>query len=192
MAPGTSEPAPGRLLVATPALTDGPFARSVVQLLQYSCSDGGLGLVLTSPTSVALDDVLPGWSLLAPDPAVVFDGGPVQESVAVCLGWLRAGAGPSSTYLTVPGAPWLATVDLDADLSSGLGPVEQVRVFAGYAGWAPGQLEDEVEQGGWWALDALPGDAFTGRPDLLWRQVLARQDMPLALAASYPADPTLN
>lgn len=181
---------PGRLLVATPALTEGPFARAVVQLLQHSDDEGALGVVLNAPSEAPLQQVLPGWALLAPEPRVVFEGGPVQQTVAVCLGRLTPGAPEDPSYVVVPGAPWLATVDLDSDVAQAV--ADQVRVFAGYAGWSPGQLEDEVEQGGWWVLDALPDDAFTTTPQLLWRQVLARQGMPLALAASFPLDPTLN
>ena len=71
-------------------------------------------------------------------------------------------------------------------------PVQEVRVFSGYAGWSPGQLEGEVEQGAWWVVDALPGDPFVARPELLWRQVLRRQGPPLALVSTYPDDPALN
>jgi putative transcriptional regulator len=67
-----------------------------------------------------------------------------------------------------------------------------LRVFAGYAGWSAGQLEAEVAEGAWWVCDALPGDCFAQDPAHLWRDVLRRQGMPLALAASYPADPSLN
>jgi putative transcriptional regulator len=70
--------------------------------------------------------------------------------------------------------------------------VSEVRVFAGYAGWGVGQLEAEVAEGSWWVLDALPSDAFTGRPEALWPTVLRRQGPPLAFAAGYPEDPTLN
>jgi putative transcriptional regulator len=49
-----------------------------------------------------------------------------------------------------------------------------------------------VEEGAWWVLDALPADAFDGRPDQLWARVLRRQGPPLAFAASYPDDPSLN
>jgi putative transcriptional regulator len=179
----------GRLLVATPVLTEGPFSRAVVQLLQHSAEDGALGVVVNHPSGTDLREVLPGWALLSPDPTVVFDGGPVQQTAAICLGRLRTGAPEDPTYVAVPGAPWLGTVDLDEDAAD---PVEEVRVFAGYAGWSPGQLEDEVAEGGWWVVDALPGDCFSTEPELLWRQVLRRQGMPLALAASYPEDPTLN
>jgi len=179
----------GRLLVATPVLTEGTFSRTVVQLLQHSTEDGALGLVLNRPSDVPLASVLPTWVLHAPEPLVVFEGGPVQQTAAICLGRLSPRAPEDPSYVAVPGAPWLATVDLDVAAAE---PVEQVRVFAGYAGWSPGQLEAEIEEGAWWVLDALPGDPFSAEPALLWRQVLRRQDLPLALAASYPNDPTLN
>lgn len=179
----------GRLLVATPVLAEGTFSRTVVQLLQHSPEDGAVGVVLNRPTGTPLAEVLPGWALLAPDPVVLFEGGPVQQTAAICLGRLSPGARPSDSYAAVPGVPWLGTVDLDEDAAD---PVQQVRVFAGYAGWSPGQLEAELEEGAWWVVDALPGDCFTSEPELLWRQVLRRQGMPLALVASYPPDPTLN
>jgi putative transcriptional regulator len=179
----------GRLLVATPVLTEGTFSRSVVQLLQHSGEDGALGVVLNRPLETPLGAVLPGWALLAPDPVVVFDGGPVSPSSAICLGRLSLPAAQDPSFVEVPGAPWLGTVDLELDAAEA---VEEVRVFAGYAGWSAGQLEAEVDEGAWWVLDALPGDCFTTDPALLWGQVLRRQGPPLALAASYPEDPTLN
>lgn len=183
----------GRLLVATPALDpasgEGTFARTVIQLLQHSGDDGALGVVVNRPTGNDLREVLPGWALLAPDPPVIFEGGPVQQTAAICLGRLSGPAPGDASYVGVAGAPWLATVDLDQDAAE---PVQEVRVFAGYAGWAPGQLEAEVQEGSWWVLDALPGDCFNTTPELLWRLVLRRQGLPLALAASYPDDPALN
>ena len=67
-----------------------------------------------------------------------------------------------------------------------------MRVFAGYAGWSAGQLEAEVDEGAWWIVEALPYDAFTSRPEVLWRQVLRRQGPPLAFASLYPDDPSHN
>ena len=179
----------GRILVATPVLTEGTFSRAVVQLLQHSDADGALGVVLNRPTGSAVSEVLPGWALLTPEPVVVFEGGPVQQTAALCLGRLTPPVAKAGSYVLVSGAPWLAIVDLDTDAADA---IEEVRVFAGYAGWSPGQLEAEVEEGAWWVLDALPGDCFTGQPESLWRQVLRRQGMPLALVASYPTDATLN
>jgi putative transcriptional regulator len=183
----------GQLLVATPLLTDEPFHRTVVQLLQHD-EEGALGVVVNRPSHTPLSEVLPGWALLAPDPVSVFVGGPVQQSAAICLGRLSPpGALPDEqdepSYVLVPGAPWLGTIDLDLEAAD---PVQEVRVFAGYAGWSPGQLEAEVEEGAWWVCDALPRDCFSADPGNLWRDVLRRQGMPLALVASYPPDPSLN
>ena len=178
----------GQLLVATPLLTDPNFARTVVQLVQHTDDDGALGVVLNRPSETPLADVLPGWALLAPEPVVVFIGGPVQESAAICLGRLGPGDTDDSC-VPIPGAPWLGTLDLESEAADA---VQEVRVFAGYAGWSPGQLEAEVEEGAWWVVDALPSDCFAPCPDRLWATVVRRQGMPLALAATYPPDPALN
>jgi len=66
--------------------------------------------------------------------------------------------------------------------------LEAVRVFAGYSGWGPGQLDDEVRQDGWFVVDALPDDLLTSDPDGLWRRVLRRQGGELAMVANYPRD----
>ncbi|MGH2814342.1 MAG: YqgE/AlgH family protein [Actinomycetota bacterium] len=179
----------GRLLVATPGLTDDNFARTVVQLLQHDPDEGAMGVVVNRPSLTPVRDVLPGWALLAPEPVLVFVGGPVEPSSAICLAQLAPGAPERESYLAVPGAPWLGTVDLDEEAAEA---VEQVRLFAGYAGWSAGQLEAEVERGDWWVFDGLPGDCFAEHPERLWSQVLKRQGLPLSLAASFPADPSLN
>ena len=83
-------------------------------------------------------------------------------------------------------------MDLDAEPADVMTAFSEVRLFAGYAGWTVGQLEAEVEEGSWWVVEALPSDAFTDRPEELWRDVLRRQGAPLAFAASFPADPTQN
>lgn len=178
----------GRLLVATPTLLDPHFVRTVVLLLQHDDEDGALGVVLTRPSETAVHEVLPSWAPAVGVPDVVFAGGPVQPTAAVCLGRLSAPGGPDEGWAPLPD-PLLGTVDLDRLPFAGLA---EVRVFAGYAGWSVEQLEAEVEAGAWWVLDALPGDAFTPRPELLWEQVLRRQGPPLAFAVTYPPDPTLN
>ena len=184
----------GQLVVATPTLLDPNFARTVVLLLQADEDDGALGLVLNRPTGTDVEQVLPDWAPLSADPAVVFAGGPVQPQAALCLGRRRLGAPLLAAYAEVEGVPGgaVGTVDLDAEPSDLLPAVGEVRLFAGYAGWAAGQLEAEVEEGAWWVLDALPADAFDGRPEQLWARVLRRQGPPLAFAASFPPDPTLN
>ena len=180
----------GRLLVATPALAEPTFARTVILLLQHGSGEGALGVVLNRPSGTSVEEVLPAWTALTREPALVFEGGPVQPQAAICLGRARPDAPASPAYAVLEGV--LGTVDLDASPDDLAPTVEQVRVFAGYAGWSPGQLEAEVEEGSWWVLDALPGDPFSARPEALWPQVLRRQGAPLAFAAVYPPDPALN
>lgn len=185
---------PGQLVVATPQLGDPNFARTVVLLLRADPDDGALGLVLNRPTGTEVAEVLPHWARLAAEPDTVFQGGPVQPEAAICLGRGRPGGPAVTSFAALSGVPGgsLGTVDLDAAPEDVRVAVSEIRLFAGYAGWAAGQLEGEVAEGAWWVLDALPADAFAVQPELLWRQVLLRQGAPLAFAASYPADPSLN
>ena len=67
-----------------------------------------------------------------------------------------------------------------------------MRVYAGYAGWTAGQLEDEIAAGAWVVVDAAPGDIMTEDPEGLWPEVLRRQGGGLAAVATFPDDPTLN
>jgi putative transcriptional regulator len=184
----------GQLVVATPTLLDPSFARTVVLLLQVDEDDGALGLVLNRPSGTDVGEVLPDWRALAAAPALVFTGGPVQPNAAICLGHGRPGGAALAAYSVLEGVPGtsVGTVDLDSDPHELATGVSEVRVFAGYAGWAAGQLEAEVEEGAWWVLDALPADAFTAAPEQLWAEVLRRQGPPIAFAASYPDDPGLN
>lgn len=182
----------GRLLVANPRLPDPNFDRTVVLLLAYAES-GALGVVLNRPSETLVAAPLPRWERLAASPAVVFIGGPVQEQAVICLA--RAQGHPAAT---VPPGGWSAvmpevgTLDLELDPEGLHTAFSQVRVFAGYAGWGPGQLEGEIGAGAWWVLDAAPADAFSDEPDELWKLVLRRQGGSLALVASYPADPMMN
>lgn len=177
-----------RLLVAAPALSDPNFDRTVVLVLEHS-ADGALGLVLNRPSELALSEALPGWEPLATGPAVVFVGGPVVPTGAVCLARSAGGA---------EGEGWqplfddIGTVDLERRPDDVAGTVVGLRVFAGHAGWGPTQLEGEVEMGAWFVLDALPGDAVSARPGELWESVLRRQGGALARVAAFPPDPTMN
>ena len=82
------------------------------------------------------------------------------------------------------------------DLASGPGSLApelaQLRLFSGYAGWAPGQLDEEVEANGWFVVPALAADLFLSEPGDLWRTVLRRQPGEVAMFAFYPQDPSVN
>ena len=180
----------GQLLVATPTLKDPNFDRTVVLLVAHE-TGGALGVVLNRATEVPVAEVLGNWGELAGDPAVLFEGGPVQPESAICLARTRPEVKKRVTgFHTVAGA--LGTVDLSADPDRLRDSVAGIRVFAGYSGWSGGQLEEEIAAGSWFVFDALPGDPFVTRPDDLWAMVLRRQGDILAAVAHFPPDPSLN
>jgi putative transcriptional regulator len=177
----------GKLLVATPRLTDPNFFRTVVLLLEHG-EEGALGVVLNRPSRTALAEPLPQWEELAAQPAVVFVGGPVAPDAAICLA--RVTTDPSAGFRPV--LDRVGTFDLERDPALAATEVEGLRVFAGYAGWAPGQLEAEIAARGWFVLDALPDDALSPHPAELWSAVLRRQRLPLRMLAAYPLDLSTN
>ena len=178
-------PRKGRLLVAAPDLRDPNFRQTVVLLLDAD-EDGALGVVLNRPGTVRVADALPGAAPSAAPPPLVFVGGPVEPAAVVGLGRL------AHRDLVVEGVervlPGVGVVDLTG-LPDLRGSVVDVRVFAGYAGWGPGQLDEEVASGGWFVLDAVPGDVFCGEPDALWLAVLRRQG---GVWSTATPDPQLN
>ncbi|MEV4625686.1 YqgE/AlgH family protein [Micromonospora sp. NPDC049523] len=179
----------GQLLVATPSLKDPNFDRTVVLLVAHE-PGGALGVVLNRATEVPVADVLGAWGSLAGEPAVLFEGGPVQPESAICLARMRTPVRRVKGFHQVSGA--VGTVDLSVDPERIGDAVSGIRVFAGYSGWSPGQLEAEIESGSWFVLDALPGDAFVDRPDDLWPMVLRRQGGMMAAVAHFPPDVALN
>jgi putative transcriptional regulator len=178
----------GRLVVANPVLPDPNFDRTVVLLLAHA-TEGALGVVLNRPSDMEVDSPLPRWERLAADPAVVFVGGPVAPGAAICLARIAA-VQPSEGW--TPVTEELGTIDLEQDPDHLEPLVTQIRVFAGYAGWGPGQLEQEIESGAWFVVDAETGDAMAGDPEDLWKRVLRRQGSELAIVAAFPPDPSNN
>lgn len=177
----------GRLLVATPLIADPSFERTVVLLLAHG-PDGAFGLVLNRPTETLVEEVAPAWSSCAAAPGVVFLGGPVGRDSLIALG--RSPLIGAHTEARIIGD--CAAVDLDEPPSEGGAAWDAVRVFAGSAGWAPRQLEDELAEGAWWVIDADAADAITSDPSGQWPAVLRRQRGEVAWFANHPADPSAN
>ena len=178
----------GRLLVAAPSLRDPNFERTVVLVIE-DADEGALGVVLNRPSETDLAAALPRWEAVAAEPSVVFVGGPVAPTAAIGLGAATA-AGEVEGWR--PLFAGIGSIDLEHDPEDLAVPVRDVRVFAGYAGWSSGQLEEEIGSGAWYVVDALPDDARSAEPDSLWSAVLRRQSGPLALVANFPPDPAMN
>jgi putative transcriptional regulator len=184
----------GRLLVATPLLGDPNFRRTVVLIVENEVAEGTLGVVLNRPTKIPVDQVLEPWTELVTGPSVVFKGGPVAPNSALALA-LVPGEDEPLGWRALDGAPALARlglVDLDAPPRLLAPAIQSLRVYAGYAGWGPGQLQSEIDEGAWYVLHGEPADVFFAEPERLWQDLLRRQGGDMALLATYPDDPSLN
>jgi putative transcriptional regulator len=172
--------------VATPPLVDPNFDRTVVLVLEHT-SDGAFGLVINRPSGTPADTAFPYWTESMSLPGEVFIGGPVQPEAMIALA--HGPCEPAEGWSPV--LDHLGTADLSR-LPADLPPLATVRVFAGYSGWSPGQLDRELAQHAWIVVDAEPGDPFTESPADLWRTVLARQGGELSWLANFPDDVAVN
>lgn len=181
----------GTLLIASAALTDPNFARSLVLLIDTG-SDGAVGVVLNRPIDLPVRDVLEPWADLASAPGVLFRGGPVEEQTALAVARLDPAADDQEPMGFRRFAGDLGLVDLDTPVELLADTLTGLRVFAGYAGWSAGQLEGELAEGAWHVVPAAPEDVFTADAERLWGVVLRRQGGALAMLATQPEDPLLN
>ncbi|MDQ1535610.1 MAG: putative transcriptional regulator [Actinomycetota bacterium] len=181
--------ATGKLLVATPRTGGTVFQRSVVLVLQHD-DEGAQGVVLNHPLEASVSAVLPSWHEHVTDPANVFQGGPVALESALGLVTVPGDQPPPTGVRLLFGG--LGLVDLDIPPLEVMSGVAGLRIFAGYAGWSDGQLDQEIRDGGWYVVEAEARDAFTAEPERLWFSVLRRQRGNLAFVASLPEDPTMN
>jgi putative transcriptional regulator len=175
----------GKLLIASPVLSDPNFARTVVLLTEHN-EDGAMGIVLNRPSETAVGSVAPDLEqITGGEPIHV--GGPVQPEALVLL----------AEFTDLEAAAWIVVADVglasaDVDLAELVDSVRRGRVYAGYSGWGAGQLEAEMEEESWIVEPPLPTELFPEDPAELWSDVLARKGGQYSLIARMPADPSLN
>lgn len=160
-------PAAGRLLVANKDLQDPYFRRSVVLLIDHG-EQGTLGMIINRPTALSLSSLSEKF-LRAGDADILYYGGPVQPmsfSMLVATGQAAEGGRPVlKDVFHVFGANRIMAAIVQ------LGPQDTVRIYSGFAGWAPGQLDHEIGLGGWRVLPASSAQIFTDHPELLWDEL---------------------
>jgi putative transcriptional regulator len=175
----------GQLLVAGPGLLDPNFRRTVVLIGEHG-EEGALGVILNRASDSTVGEALPELAPLVQGADAVHVGGPVQPSAVVVLAEF---AEPERAGTLVLDNIGFLPAEVDPDE---LGELHRTRVFVGYAGWGPGQLDGELEEGSWIVEPAGPDDVFTGAPEELWSEVLRRKGGPFGVLALMPPDPTAN
>lgn len=180
----------GQLLIAGPTLLDPNFVRTVVLIGEHN-EEGALGVVLNRPSDTTVGEAVPDLSDLTGSEDAVHVGGPVQPSAVLVLAEYDNGA--DAPQLVTGDVGFLALDEGEEDDTSHLSAdLHRARVFAGYAGWGPGQLESELERDDWIIADSVPEDVFDAEATTLWSRVLDRQGGQLRLLARMPLDPSRN
>lgn len=174
----------GSLLIAGGSLMDPNFRRAVVVITEHN-DEGTMGLVLNRPAEVTVAEAAPALTTVTAADSPVFIGGPVQPEAAIVLA--DFGSFTPETRIVVGTIGLLGALD-----EVPMPEIKRARVFAGYAGWGPGQLEAEMDEDSWIVEDALADDVFTDDPLRLWSSILHRKGGSYRMLALMPADPSMN
>ncbi len=182
--PASAEsPAGGRFLVADRSLSGSNFAETVVLLIRYDTS-GAMGLVINRETPIQAAKLLPDIPVLARRGGRAYVGGPVETYKIFLL--LRADSPPAG----------VAPVVDDVYFANNLDPIAgqtapepgSFRIYAGYAGWAPRQLDAELAQGAWHVLPGESAAVFDVNPQGLWERLIRRTEFRIARRTLTSAD----
>jgi putative transcriptional regulator len=175
----------GQLLIAGGGLFDPNFRQTVVLVVEHE-PGGALGLVLNRPSPVEVEEAAPALAELVPPRDPLYLGGPVEPQAAVVLAEL---AQPELAEIVVFESVCLLTEDITERSSGGL---LRARVYAGYAGWGPGQIESELEESSWIVRPASAEDVFATTPQSQWASLLKRMGGDYAVLSTMPFDPSTN
>lgn len=175
----------GHVLIAHPGIEDPHFFRSVVLLSAHSEALGAVGVVVNHPLDTVLGRRDPDFAFGPLAEVPLFEGGPVGQDQLMLIGWHWVKERASfEVYFG------LAT-DKAEELLREL-PDLHLRAFQGYAGWSAGQLEEELEQGGWAVLPLRDTRLCDAPPESLWRSYALDAVPEWALLADTPEDTSLN
>jgi putative transcriptional regulator len=182
----TQPPMAGKLLIAEPLLADPNFSRSVIFLCEHNES-GSVGFMLNQPTEYTLQDLLPE---LYVSHLSIYQGGPVQINTLHMLHRLHNVPG---SVEVAKGVYWGGSYDSLKDIiwANSYEPAD-LRLFVGYSGWGPGQLEKEMKEGTWLVTDPTEDVLFETTPDDLWKKAVGLLGKQYAYLTNMPIDPQLN
>ncbi len=153
------------LLVARPKLVDPNFAESVV-LVMNNLGAGPVGIIVNRPTRVNVSQLFPKNPRIARLPERIYFGGPVDLGRVWFL--FRARTPPMHSVRAFDDFYLSGDRELLVQLLARDKPMEGLRIFVGYSGWAPGQLEAEIERGDWASRRADKDAIFDSKSERIW------------------------
>ncbi|MER7003926.1 YqgE/AlgH family protein [Dactylosporangium sp. NPDC000555] len=164
----------GRIVVATAAVEDRDLRQAAVLILRHDRTRGAVGVRINRPTTDPLPaDIPQGWRRLLTTPAVLFDAGPLSRDEGfIAVARLRPDAEPPLRFRPVRDR--LGVIALSADPEPLAPVIAGLRLFSGYLGWGPEQLEADIDGGLLLLSDAAVREALSSRPRELWTTLHAR------------------
>lgn len=174
----------GKLLIAQPLMQDTVFARKVVFICEHGV-EGALGFVLNQPTGVTIGDLLPDTYSTE---LFVNQGGPVQLDTLHILHRIPETIGGTEIN---NGVCWGGSFEVLQDMPEEEA-VNDIRLFVGYSGWSPGQLERELKEGSWLIADVSQEVIFDTEPEQVWKRAIESLGNKYSYLQHMPTDPGLN
>ncbi len=171
------------LLVASNRITDASFERSVVLVTRHG-GDEPIGVVLNRPTEVPLKEVFGDVTGLDAARDRLFFGGPVSRRMLVFV--FRAESRPEHSVELMPGVFMSLDATLLRELLRRDQPAAGLRIYAGYAGWTAGQLEQEITRGDWHVIEASAEAVFSTEPESLWQELIRRASLKTTQGEAAP------
>jgi putative transcriptional regulator len=172
----------GKLLVSSRDLSDPNFAESVVLLIQYN-QQGTVGLMINHRTRASISSLIQNLDTGKHGSDPIYIGGPVE--MAAVLGLFRSRKKPDEGTSVLSEVYLVSGKALLQKTLAGTSGSTDLRLYLGYCGWAGGQLEYEVRQGGWWIFDANAGLVFDPDPSSVWSRLIARTEQQIVKTGSW-------
>jgi putative transcriptional regulator len=164
-----TELAGGKFLIASRELIDFNFSQTVVLLIEYG-PNGAMGLIINRPTEARLSELLPDIEELAHREENLFIGGPVARNQLLML--IRSDREIEGTHLVFEDVYVSTSRTVLEEMANRSGKGESFRIYAGYAGWAPGQLDQEFSRGDWHVLRADKETLFEKESSQIWNELI--------------------
>jgi putative transcriptional regulator len=174
--------AAGRFLVASRELGDPNFAEAVVLLVRYDEQEGAMGLIVNRRSELPLSRVFHDMKEAKDNPDMIYVGGPVEPGGVLAL--VKSTTKPADSEKIFADVYLISSKSQLAKTLAAKTESTVFHAFLGYAGWGPGQLEHEIELGGWHVMPAAAGEVFHSDPDSVWPRLIKRTEMRIAQAYS--------